>query len=111
MNILITIYIASGLLLSLLAIPMNFGWVPPNRLYGFRVPETLDNHEIWFDVNRFAGRHLLIVGLLTIAVAVVFSRIPSISVDAYAWACLGVIGTGLLVTLIQSFRYLKVRLS
>jgi hypothetical protein len=39
--------------------------------------------------------------------AVGLARIPGISLDGYALACLAVVAGGLFVTLAQSLRYLK----
>ena len=58
---------AVGPVLILVAIPMILRWVPPNRLYGFRVWATLHNESVWYDANVLAGRHLLALGLLLVA--------------------------------------------
>jgi len=99
-------YVAAGVLLALLAIPLILGRVPPNRFYGFRVRATLENRKLWYSVNQYAGWRLLIVGMSAIFAAVAFSRIPGIGVDAYAMACLGVVAAGLTLALASSFGYL-----
>ena len=43
MLLLLAIYIASGLFMSLLATPMILGWLNPNPYYGFRVKQTLED--------------------------------------------------------------------
>jgi hypothetical protein len=101
------LYVASGILLSVLSVPLILGRVPPNPLYGFRVASTLDNPDLWYAVNRYSGRRLLVVGILAVAGAVGFSWIPGIGVDVYALACLAVVGGGLLGGLVQSLQYLK----
>lgn len=58
----------SGLLFSLLGIPLILGIVPPNRLYGFRVPATLANRDLWYIVNRAAGIDLVTGGVLLVAI-------------------------------------------
>ena len=100
-------YVASGLLLSMLSVPLILGRVPPNPLYGFRVASTLDDPKLWYAVNRYSGQRLLVVGVLAVAGAICFSWIPGIGVDAYALACLAVVGGSLFGGLVQSFRYLK----
>jgi repressor LexA len=35
-------------LLMLLSLPLLWGRIPPNGLYGFRVRATLDNPDIWY---------------------------------------------------------------
>jgi hypothetical protein len=44
-----------ALLFFIVALPLVFGVIPPNRLYGFRTKKTLSNADIWYAVNRFAG--------------------------------------------------------
>jgi len=58
---------AIGLLLVLVSIPLVLRWVPRNRLYGFRIPATLGNESVWYDVNALHGRHLLSLGVLMVA--------------------------------------------
>ena len=38
---------AVGVLLAVLSIPPALGWVPRNRVYGFRVPATLRSDAVW----------------------------------------------------------------
>lgn len=58
---------AIGPVLVLLAIPLVFGWVPRNRLYGFRVGATLKNDAVWYDVNGRSARQLLLLGAALVA--------------------------------------------
>ena len=58
---------AVGAVLILVAIPMILRWVPPNRIYGFRIPPTLRNSSVWYDTNAQSGRHFFGLGLLMIA--------------------------------------------
>ena len=107
MKALSILYIASGLLLSCLAVPLILGRVPPNHIYGFRVRATLRDRKLWYAVNRYAAWRLLVVGLADAATAVVVAQVPGIGIDTYALLCLTVVATGLVVVLIQSFLYLK----
>ena len=45
---------------TLYALPMLFGWVGPNRWYGFRHPRARVNAEMWRVANRIAAVHILI---------------------------------------------------
>jgi len=47
-------------LLFLLAVPLVFGLIPRNRLYGFRTKKTLSDDAIWYRVNRLAGFAVMI---------------------------------------------------
>jgi hypothetical protein len=44
------------------SIPLMFRWIPPNRLFGFRVPATLRNRSIWYDANARSARHFFALG-------------------------------------------------
>jgi uncharacterized membrane protein len=47
-----------GLVILILGIPLLLGKVPPNSLYGLRTQKTLDDEQIWYQANRFAGATL-----------------------------------------------------
>jgi SdpI/YhfL family protein len=51
-----------GIVLAVLSIPLALGWVPRNRLYGFRVPTTLRTDRVWYAINRRFGREAIVVG-------------------------------------------------
>ncbi|HVU04822.1 MAG TPA: SdpI family protein [Polyangiaceae bacterium] len=58
----VLLFVPLGLILSALGYPMMKRKVPPNRLYGLRVPATLRNERVWYDANAVAGRDLMVVG-------------------------------------------------
>jgi uncharacterized membrane protein len=99
-------YAVGGILLALISIPMVLGWVPPNPIYGFRVPGTLENRDLWYAVNKYAGKYLLVTGLLSTVGALAFYHLPGISLDSYAWACLAIVMLGLILAFVQGMRYL-----
>ena len=57
---------ALGPVLIVLMIPLMLRWVPPNRLYGFRIPATLRDKSVWYDANALTGRHLFLLGLVLV---------------------------------------------
>lgn len=59
-------------LIALLSIPLVFGWIPRQFIYGVRTPKTLSSDEIWYPANRFAGVVLLISSGIYFAAARVF---------------------------------------
>ena len=103
---LLILFIATGLLMIVLALPLVYRKIPPNHLYGFRVKRTLENREVWFEANAFAGQRLAWVGLATVAAAIIFYVLPIANIAAYATAVASVEMVGLLVAVVQSFRYL-----
>jgi hypothetical protein len=103
MAVLLTLFICSGLLLSALSVPLILGKIAPNPLYGFRVKKTLEDPSVWYPVNAYAAKRLLAISTS----AVVLFFVPGIGLDSYALACAGVALAGLIVSLIQSFVYLR----
>jgi uncharacterized membrane protein len=52
-------------LLAIIALPLAFGWVGPNRLYGFRTRATLSDRALWYSANTFAGWALFAAALVS----------------------------------------------
>jgi uncharacterized membrane protein len=112
MTLLMGMYIISGLLMLALSIPLILRRVPPNPFYGFRVPATLADSELWYDVNAYAGRRLALTGVGIAAAAVLLPAIiPAISIDVYAIAVLVVVLGLLIPALATSFVYSRKRQS
>ena len=55
---LLVLYLVTGLLLVGLSLPLIYRKVPPNYWYGFRVRATLENEEVWYPANEYAGKRL-----------------------------------------------------
>lgn len=107
MQTLLWIYLAGGLLLAFISLPLIAGKIPPNYLYGFRIPATLEDPELWYPVNRFAARRLFVTGLVLILAAIVLNFWPGITLDAYAWAILGILIVMFSIVIVQSVSYLR----
>jgi hypothetical protein len=110
MSILLYLYVGTGLLLSVLSVPLILRRIPPNGLYGFRVKATLDDPDLWYAVNAYSGWRLLAGGLSAVAAAVGLAVVPGLTVDLYALGCLAITGTVLVIGLIQTVLYLRRRL-
>ena len=106
MTELVLLYIAGGILLILLAIPLYLGKIKPNLWYGFRIRKTLENPNIWYPVNKFGAGWMMISGAVTVLCAVGFALIPGISVDGYATTCALVFAGVLTLGLVITFRYM-----
>lgn len=107
MNTLLIMYVGFGLLLVGLAIPLLLDKVPPNPWYGFRVPSTLADETLWYKVNRYAARWLLLSGIVTTAGAIALYFVPGLTVDQYAWLCLAVFLVAFVPGILLSWRYLR----
>lgn len=107
MVILLALYSFGGLLLAGLSVPLILHKIPPNGLYGFRVRVTIDNPQLWYKVNAYAGRRLLILGLGTALGAIVLYYLTAQDVEKYALSCLGLFLALFLWAVITSFLYLR----
>lgn len=104
---LLVLYVGLSVLFIALAIPLIQKRVPPNGIYGFRVPKTLNNPDIWYAVNAHFAVRMMWVGIITLIMSLVLFAIPGLSVDAYSLLVLAVIGIGLLIAIVQSFAYMN----
>ena len=107
MTTLLALYSFSGLLLAALSVPLILQKIPPNGLYGFRTRSTMENPKLWYLVNAFAGKRLLVVGLGAAISACVLYFTTHQNIDQYALSCLGVFLALFLWALITSFLYLR----
>ncbi len=105
-TVLLYLFVGSGVLLSLIAIPLMQRRVRPNLWYGFRVRQTLDNPDIWYAANAYAGRRLFWLGVVTIVAAIGLYAVPGLTLDGYALLVGGVVLIAFVVVIAQSFRYL-----
>jgi len=107
MQALLFLYVVGGLLLALLSLPLIAGKIKPNPYYGFRVPFTLNNPEIWYATNKYFAKRQLVVGLSEAAIATGLYFLPNITIDAYALSILGVFVVMFAVAFAQGWRYMK----
>jgi len=104
---LVLTFVATGLVFVGVSIPLIQRRIKPNYWYGFRVTKTLKNPEIWYDVNAYSGRWLLIMGIATVVVSVVLPLIPGMGLDTYALVTTTVISVLAIVMVVKSFLYLR----
>ena len=100
-------FVILGALLCAICVPLIQRRIKPNLWYGFRVPKTIKNPDVWYPANEYAGRALFVVGLVVMLAASAFVLVPGITVDAYALSVAAVIAVSMTIALILSFRYLS----
>lgn len=61
--------IGVGVIMICMAVPLAMGRVKPNRWYGFRTPKTMENEDIWYRANRYAGRAMILSAVAMILLA------------------------------------------
>ena len=99
-------FIGLSVLVIALELPLAMNLVRPNRLYGFRVLETLSDERIWYLVNSYAGKRSVLTGLITIVLAVVL-RLTAMSPATYGSICVLVLVGGLVLTVVSTLIYVK----
>ena len=87
---------AIGPRLLVLSVPLMLRWVPRNRLYGFRVPATLRDDEVWYAINASTGRQTVGLGCLMVALEFV---LPLAVLGNGVLSAVGVLGLVLITTL------------
>jgi uncharacterized membrane protein len=103
------VYVGVSLLMIVLAIPLMARKVPPNPLYGLRTLRTLSDAEFWYEMNAYAGKLMLVLGICLTAAAFVLPRVPGISKDGYAYGFLGVLGAvGVVELILGAVEYRKI---
>lgn len=106
MTMLLIVFLVSGAVLIGMSIPLIQGRVAPNPLYGFRVRQTLEDSKVWYPANVYSGWWLLATGVAEVVVATALYFVPNLGVAVYASIVGGVTVAGVIIGLIQSFRYL-----
>jgi len=87
------LFVGMGLLFAGLGIPMMLRRVPPNRLYGLRVPATYADEHVWYEANAESGRDLVVFGLaLTALVPLLWALGLDDGVNALLWTMLALAG-------------------
>jgi hypothetical protein len=104
---LLAIYCFAGLLLAGLSVPLILHKIPPNGIYGLRVRSTMENPQIWYKVNAYSGKRLLVVGLGSAIGASILYYITMPNVEEYALSCLGLFLALFLWAIITSYLYLR----
>ncbi len=102
--VLLIVSVALGLLFIGVAIPLTQRRVPPNPLYGLRVPATLADETVWYEANAQAGKDMLRVGVLVIVVGagLYFAPLP-FGIKVVVWFL--VIEVGVMGMVIHSWRF------
>jgi uncharacterized membrane protein len=62
--VLALLWLFTGLVLAVLAIPLIRGQVGMNYWYGVRVKRSYESEELWYKINRQGGKLLLVGGLI-----------------------------------------------
>lgn len=73
---LITFFL-TGIVFSGLAIPLIRKKVKINSWYGIRIPQTMDNEKVWYQVNEIMGKYIFVFGMLISILSLYFMLNPT----------------------------------
>ena len=99
------IFIAAGLLIMALSVPMMRRRIAPNPLYGLRVRATFADEWVWYEANARSGRDLLLVGVGICILAVVLPMIPGVTERSYPGILSVIVLVAVVVTAVIDIRY------
>jgi len=106
--LLILTIILIGILEIIVGLPLLFGKIKPNWIYGFRLPKTLSSDEIWYKSNRYVGRDFVITGIVvTLGSLFLYIFRFSFSIIEITWIGVSLLIIPLIVVLIRGVIYLK----
>jgi hypothetical protein len=109
METLLILYLVIGLVSVGISLPLIARKIPPNLWYGFRIRKTLEDANIWYAVNEYFGRRLLVVSVIFSVTSLLLYFLPGISVDTYALSTLLVFLVAFTIAMMQSWRYMTSR--
>ena len=104
---LLYLFLASGLVLTVLALPLIAEKIKPNPLYGVRLQQTFDDPVVWYATNKYFGKRLLVVGLVILVASTGLYFWPGISLDAYSLILLGIFMIVFGIAMVQTLMYMK----
>jgi hypothetical protein len=107
LTLLMLLFAGTGLLLVGISIPLIQRRIKPNPWYGIRTRRTLNDPDLWYEMNVYGGKRLLISGLITTSAAIVLYFIPGLTVDGYTLGMTVCALGPLMVGVAQSLRYLN----
>jgi uncharacterized membrane protein len=104
MSITVAVFLAVGLLFVGISLPLIRRRVPPNQIYGLRVPATFADEWVWYEANARSGRDFFALGIVVMVVAVVLPFVVRIGESAYTLAMAGVLLVGTLASAVRGWR-------
>lgn len=102
------IFIGAGLFLAAISVPFIQRKVKPNKYWGFiRTRRMVENADVWYPVNAYAGRLMVGVAVVQSICAIVLLVVPGLSPATYIFVLTGLLVALVLGLVILTFRYLS----
>jgi len=96
-----------GIVLAIVSLPMIANKIKPNPLYGYRVKRTLENPQIWYQVNHYAGKQLFAAGVLIFLFSIGTVILPGMNLQIYSLIATAVNLSLVIIAVIRSTNYLN----
>lgn len=100
---LITFFI-SGITFSALAIPLIRKKIKINNWYGIRVPQTMDDEDVWYEVNALMGKYIFSWGIFISVLTLYFFLNPTDPEYLMIYILLVVLISGAVLLVIISYK-------
>jgi uncharacterized membrane protein len=78
-----------------------------NHWYGIRIPATFASEEAWFEINQYAGRLLLVWGIVIAGTAIVGTFLKKKDWIVYNWIAVVVVAGGLAIVLVKVMKHAR----
>jgi uncharacterized membrane protein len=96
--------IAFGILFIGISVPLVRRRVPPNGVYGLRVPATFADEWVWYEANALSGRDMILVGVLLVIVGFALPFVPALSASAQPLVAVATMVVGITIAAIVGWR-------
>lgn len=100
---LITFFI-SGIAFSALAIPLIRKKIKANNWYGIRIPQTMDDDEVWYEVNASMGKYIFSWGIFISVLTLYFFLNPTDPEYLMVYILLVILISGAVLLVILSYK-------
>lgn len=104
MQISLILFFLTGILFSVLAIPLIRKKVKINSWYGIRVPKTMESEAVWYEVNAVVGRYIFFFGILISVLTLYFIMNPTDPEYLMVYTLLVILITGSVIMVIMSYK-------
>jgi uncharacterized membrane protein len=86
-------------------LPLAMNLIPPNPISGVKFRKTQSDKRIWYLVNSYCGKGLMLTGIISLVVAVAL-RLTGMSPTTYSSICVLVLFGGLALWVVATLIYL-----
>lgn len=101
-------FLIPSILFIVASLPLVYKLIPPNCGYGFRLPKTLSNPDIWYKANAYGGTCMLLAGIATLLGCVwLWKNKEIMSLDSINLIGFGFFIGPVLIALALSLLYIK----